>query len=111
MTTRKAQLLSAMESVGDSPNNVEKIFYINNGGKEWYSFYDEPKPEVEEVIFDNLPEREFHEGYGGTNGEPCIAFTKDYVYICIQYDGSEWMEAIPRNPDSVGDSIPWPGGE
>ncbi len=56
-----------------------------------------------------LPHRLFDQGYGGTNGEPLIAFTKKYVYICVQYDGAEWMEAIPRHPEVVGNIIPWPG--
>ena len=58
--------------------------------------------------FADLPESEYDNGYGGTNGPAFIAFTDKYVYISVQYDGSESIEAIPRHPEFIGDSIPWP---
>lgn len=51
--------------------------------------------------FDELPEREFSSGFGGVDGEPVICFGRHYVYVKCQYDGSEWVEAIPRTPDAA----------
>jgi len=100
-TTCKAQLLKAVKARGDSVDGLICFYQEPHG-------YDEPGPSIR-CSFNELPERKFDDGYGGTNGEPCIAFSDRYVYINVQYDGAEWMEAIPRHPDFV-DDIPWPGG-
>jgi hypothetical protein len=63
-----------------------------------------------ELAFSELPAREYRTGFGGTEGPPFIAFSERYVYISVQYDGCEWIEAIPRHPESLGKTIPWPGG-
>lgn len=59
-----------------------------------------------------LPSRGYDAGYGGTEGPEFIGFSDRFVYISVQYDGSESVEAIPRHPDVVEmlDDIPWPGG-
>lgn len=58
----------------------------------------------EEVVFSN-PDMgdesmtmEFNPGYGGTEGVPFIAFTENYVLFPVEYDGSEWVGFVPRNP-------------
>lgn len=107
MATRKSQLIEALEDNKETIQDVMEVFWqeyiVNERGYPDYG-------EIKHGTFNDLPEKNFHAGYGGINGEPCIAFTEKFVYISIQYDGFEWMEAIPRNPDSVGKSIPWPGG-
>jgi len=107
MATRKGQLITALNDCGETPADLEAVFYKDQAGEWDYEKDDQP---VQRVEFNDLPEREFSDGYGGTNGAPCIAFTKNRVYICIQYDGSEHMTGIPRRPKSVGNDIPWPGG-
>jgi hypothetical protein len=42
---------------------------------------------------------EFYSGYGGTEGFPFTAWSKDYVYFPACYDGSEWVACVSRNPD------------
>lgn len=35
--------------------------------------------------------------YGETDSEPFWAWSKEYVYFCVEYDGSEWISRVPRN--------------
>ena len=44
-------------------------------------------------------DEEFDGGYGGPEGQPFIAWTKGKVIFCQCYDGAEWLEAVPRNPE------------
>ncbi len=44
---------------------------------------------------------EFNNGYGGTEGTPFTAWTKNTVYFPVQYDGSEWVGFVARNPDGI----------
>lgn len=41
---------------------------------------------------------EFDTGYGGSEGKPFTAWSNKYVYFPVVYDGSEWIERVPRNP-------------
>jgi len=104
MATTKGQLAEEALRMGD---DVEKLrcFYQDQEG----DIYTRTKEPIIACSFADLPEREFDDGHGGTEGEPCIAFSEKYVYIKIQYDGSEHFDAIPRHPKSVT-WIPWPGG-
>ena len=45
-----------------------------------------------------LLDYDFDAGYGGSNGPRFTAWTKDKVYFPGVYDGSEWIESVPRNP-------------
>lgn len=45
-------------------------------------------------------DREFDDGYGGTEGAPFTAWGKDWVYFPICYDGAEWVGCAPRGPMS-----------
>lgn len=42
---------------------------------------------------------EFNDGYGGTYGKPFTVWTHKRVYFPAQYDGSEWVASVSRNPD------------
>jgi len=41
---------------------------------------------------------EFDNGYGESNGEPFLLWTKKRVYFPVTYDGSEWVSSVPRAP-------------
>lgn len=41
---------------------------------------------------------DFDSGYGGVEGFSFTAWTKDRIYFPAQYDGSEWIASVPRNP-------------
>lgn len=45
---------------------------------------------------------EFDAGYGTSHGKDILAWSSDYVYFPVVYDGSEWIERAPRNPRSDG---------
>ena len=109
--TSKEKLLHALKENGESSKDLEAIFYqpiVNEELGSWSGAYYGPPIRISNP--DDLPKREFNDDYGALEGNPVIAYTKKYVYICVQYDGSEWMEAIPRHPEYVGETIPWPGG-
>lgn len=40
----------------------------------------------------------FFSGYGTAEGPPFTLWTKDRIYFPVQYDGSEWISSVPRNP-------------
>ena len=51
---------------------------------------------------------EFDSGYGGEEGHSFYIYLKDWILVKGCYDGSEWMEEIPRKtnkkikPKSIG---------
>ena len=107
MATIKELVQDALKATGEKPEDLD-CFYQDRRG-EPYSWDGNSAPTLR-TTFDKLPEREYSAGYGGTEGPPFIAFSKKYVYISTQYDGSEDVVAIPRHPKHVGKTIPWPGG-
>lgn len=44
---------------------------------------------------------DFDSGYGGTEGPSFVMWTKKYIYFAVCYDGAEWIDCVPRNPDSA----------
>lgn len=41
---------------------------------------------------------EFDSSYGAPEGCPFTAWSENFVYFPIQYDGAEWVGSAPRNP-------------
>lgn len=62
---------------------------------------EEPEP-IEELW--NLLKEKFNSGYGGVEGANFVIITKNWVYFPCCYDGAEWVERVPRNPND--DFIP-----
>lgn len=58
------------------------------------------KAPSDEAIWDEV----FDGGYGGSQGKPILAWSKQYVYFPVTYDGSEWIDRAPRNPQPDGQS-------
>ena len=46
-------------------------------------------------------DREFDMGFGHEEGNPFTAWSKNWVYFPICYDGSEWVGSVPRNPCDI----------
>ena len=46
-------------------------------------------------------DREFDGEYGNSEGESFWAWTKNKIFFYGVYDGSEWVDSLPRNP-SIG---------
>jgi hypothetical protein len=43
----------------------------------------------------------FLEGFGGMEGCKFTAWSKEWVYFPVTYDGSEWVGRVPRNPCAI----------
>ena len=78
-----------------------------NGNANWkeliqyeMNFYNET---FDDVVEYTLTEEElmvyFDCGYGGTEGKPFTLWTTNRVYFPGNYDGSEWVSSVSRNPD------------
>lgn len=56
----------------------------------------------DEIIACTLTEeelnRKFDSSFGLTNGKPFTAWSENYVYFPVVYDGSESVGRTPRNP-------------
>lgn len=50
------------------------------------------------TISDEELDREFDDGYGGAEGAPFTAWSENWVFFPICYDGAEWVGIAPRNP-------------
>jgi len=63
--------------------------------------------QVEAVVPADIDlDRQFDAGYGSEEGKPFTLWTADRVYFPACYDGSEWVESVPRHPsDEVTDHI------
>jgi len=85
-TNTKRELLYALTINNESPEDLEAVFY---------------KPVVH-LWEDSYKSKD---KYGGVEGEPICAYTKDWIYFKVCYDGAEWIGWIPRNPENVKNSI------
>ena len=54
-------------------------------------------------------DKEFHDGYGGSEGPAFTAWGEKWVYFPIVYDGAEWVGHAPRNPCDI--AMEHQGGE
>ena len=54
------------------------------------------------IIYCTLTEdelnKEFYDSYGLSEGEAFTAWSEEYVYFPVVYDGKEWVGRVPRNP-------------
>ena len=69
----------------------------------WYTeIKDKAMEHGEEIIECTLSEEELHrkfdDGYGEEKGSAFTAWSENWVYFPICYDGSEWVGCAPRNP-------------
>ena len=46
--------------------------------------------------------KKFDNGYGTSEGPAVLAWTSFYVYFPVVYDGGEWLDCAPRNPQANG---------
>ncbi len=44
---------------------------------------------------------EFNDSYGSQEGVPLRAWSEEYVYFSVAYDGSKCVSRVPRNPCNV----------
>ena len=50
------------------------------------------------TMSDEDMDKEFDAGYGGEEGCPFTAWSDNWVYFPVCYDGSEWVGYVRRNP-------------
>jgi len=59
----------------------------------------------EDIIHCTLSEEElntpFDSGFGGTEGKSFTAWSENWVFFPICYDGAEWVGRAPRNPCDI----------
>lgn len=93
MATAQSLLARAVKEAGESLSDLTAVLYQET----------EDDIDNREIIFTgmaaDLPPREFNDGYGSANGPLVIAFSTRFVYVCVVYDGAEWMKAVPRHPE------------
>lgn len=53
------------------------------------------------TIDDSGLDVEFDDGFGAACGESFFAWSKEWVYFCLEYDGAESVGCVPRNPSGV----------
>ena len=53
------------------------------------------------TLSDDALSRRFHAGWGCTDGEPFTLWTRRFVYFPWQYDGSQSVAWVSRNPDGI----------
>lgn len=107
MTTTRELLEHVLTRTEERPEDIECfVVELREGEAAWQVEREAVRCSVEE-----LPDRIFDDGYGGTEGDPFIGFGPNYVYVRGCYDGAEWIEAVPRNPETVtAHNIPEIGG-
>ena len=67
----------------------------------WYEMIKECA-DGDEIIQCTLSEERLHHkfdtGYGGEEGDSFTAWSEEWVYFPVGYDGAEWVGRVPRNP-------------
>lgn len=60
--------------------------------------YNESQEDIVKITVSGSMLEFFDSSYGSTNGSYFTAWTKNRVYFPACYDGSEWVDSVPRNP-------------
>ena len=99
-TTSLAKMLAKMQDRIGEP--IEQIV-VGLPDDDYYSDDDSSgaafSPQEYHLVQDDpLLHREFNDDYGTVHGAPIVAWTKNFVIFSVQYDGSEWLAHVPRNP-------------
>lgn len=60
-----------------------------------HKFFD--KDHIEEAL--KLLDYDFDSDYGGEECDRICVWSKNWIIVKCEYDGSEWFRKIPRNPN------------
>ena len=112
MTTWKALITAKMEKNGETYADIVHANAVPTYRHEiWKDTTPEELEELKEkypILTHNIPpdaseerwdEIEFYEGHGGENGMSFVVYTENWIYFSMTYAGSEYVDAIPRNPN------------
>jgi len=50
-------------------------------------------------------EQSFYADYGGDEGAPVLAWSEQWVYFPVNYDGQQYFARAPRNPRAEGQRV------
>jgi len=59
---------------------------------------------ISNTLSEEEMDREFDDDLGIEEGLQFTAWSKDWVYFPVCYDGSEWVGSVPRNPNGEATS-------
>lgn len=94
--TLRELLEHAMEEHNETVYDIEAIVV---GANSWGI-----GPETHEIdSVEELEQWSGNTGYGGENLPGIHVWTADRVYLKATYDGSEWVESVPRHPVDTDD--------
>lgn len=88
----KNVIINKLEELGLSEEDIEEIHLGNKG-------WNRSLVEAQEVESLEPLDYEADLGYGGENAHSFYIYTEDWILLKGTYDGAEWVEAIPRNPN------------
>jgi len=98
MTTWKELLEAQIKHYDDT---LVSVYAENTKSNLWAELDDDEEPtEYTQADHLNIPGLlvQYDSGYGSTNGPAFTAWREKRVYFPAQYDGSEWVDSVPRNP-------------
>ena len=91
------RVIYLLEQHGDKPHEIE-VVWINPGWDENYNSQPSRKLDKSEWydFFVNQPDGS---GFGGTQCTAFHLYSKSVILFMGCYDGAEWVESIPRDPN------------
>lgn len=104
MATWRHLIGKALATAGEQWSDV---IAITIGGRDSYDddFNRVPAAPPRAVAVDDPAlDVQFDAGFGGSEGVPFTLWTTSRVYFPCVYDGSEWVESVPRDPCNVATS-------
>jgi len=88
----KDKILDKLEELGLSEGDIEKIHLGSKG-------LDRSLVRAQEVESLDPLDYDANTSYGCENVHSFYIYTEDWILLKGTYDGAEWVEAVPRNPD------------
>lgn len=62
--------------------------------------------DLEITLSESELNKKFDTGFGAVKGKSFLAWSENWVYFPVCYDGAEWIEYVPRNPNPTLNYIP-----
>jgi len=92
MANIKNKILDKLEELGLSEEDIEKIHLGSKG-------LNRSLVRAQEVKSLDSLDYDANMGYGREDVHSFYIYTEDWILLKGTYDGAEWVEAVPRNPN------------
>jgi len=92
MANVKNEILNKLEELGLTEEDIEEIHLGSKGG-------DCSLVRAQKVESLSPLDYDVNTGYGYENAHSFYIYTENWILLKGTYDGAEWVEAIPRNPN------------